>query len=96
MLTLPASLGLSLSLRLSLLYLILSFLLARHGHLYAQPLLLLLGLGLDLLGRWLFANLQLLTLLGFRNLNGVLLGLRDGIWLGLVWVYLRLHMVATA
>ena len=52
-------------------------------------------LGLDLIGHWLLVNLQVLTLLGLRKPALFWLGLRAGTWLDLVWVHLRLHLVAT-
>ena len=100
--TLPASLGSSL-VHLGLLHLLLVGL---HGLHNVQPLLhnladcgLLLHyliLDLDLLGHWLLVNLQALTLLGLRKPALFWLGLRAGTWLDLVWVHLRLLLVATS
>ena len=100
--TLPASLGSSLE-QLGLLLLLL--LLTGLQVIQVQPLLhnlaecgLLLHyliLDLDLIGHWLLVNLQALTLLGLRKLALFWLGLRAGTWLDLVWVHLRLLLVAT-
>ena len=100
--TLPASLGSSL-VHLGLLLLLL--LLTGLQVIQVQPLLhnlaecgLLLHyliLDLDLIGHWLLVNLQALTLLGLRKPALFWLGLRAGTWLDLVWVHLRLLLVAT-